>query len=60
LKDASLVRELVVVPKKTITYLNPCNLGGNFKKQSNASNMWRCVQNFDTTTGHLKSKKTSS
>jgi nitric oxide reductase activation protein len=34
LKDAKLVRELEVVPKKTIPYLNPHDLFGNPKKSS--------------------------
>jgi hypothetical protein len=32
LKDAKLLRALEVVPKKTIPYLNPCNLFGHCKK----------------------------
>jgi hypothetical protein len=35
LTDAKLVRELEVVPKKTIPYRNPCSLPGHSKKQCN-------------------------
>jgi hypothetical protein len=56
LMDAQLVRELEVAPKKTIPYLNPCDLFGHSKKRCQQREPH--VKQLKKKAGKAKQKKT--